>query len=349
MHEKLMQRALQLAEKGRYTCSPNPMVGCVISHDGEIVGEGWHHRAGEAHAEINALRQAGVAANGATAYINLEPCCHYGRTPPCVDALIKAKIKHVVIGCLDSHAKVAGKGIKALQEAGITVTTGIAEGESRALNRIFFHAISQQKPYIIAKYAMSIDGKLATHTGDSKWLTGVDARRHVHQWRHRVDAILIGGGTVLQDDPQLTVRLPDLDIPAIEQPLRIILDGERILPTTAKIFSPQLPNKTLLASEVLQTQQKPHNLKRLLSKLYQRDINSLIVEGGAQTLTQFFDDDLVDEIHCYIAPKLVGGTSAPTAFMGLGSSLIAQAKSFSLHSMECFVDDVLLIYRKNNV
>ena len=349
MHEKLMQRALQLAEKGRYTCSPNPMVGCVISRDGKIVGEGWHQRAGEAHAEINALRQAGAAANGATAYVNLEPCCHHGRTGPCVDALIQAQIKHVVIGCLDSNAKVAGKGIKALQEHGITVTTGVAEVESKALNHIFFHAINKKRPYVIAKYAMSIDGKLATYTNDSKWLTGAAARQHVHQWRHQVDAILVGSNTVRQDDPQLTARLPEIEIPANEQPLRIILDGEQALPATAKLFSSQLANKTLLVSDILNSKQKPHDLNQLLMELYQHDINSLIVEGGGNTLTQFFSADLVDEIHCYIAPKLVGGATAPTAFMGSGSKLMSQAKSFSLHQMECFADDVLLIYRRENV
>ena len=229
-----------------------------------------------------------LQANGATVYVNLEPCCHYGKTPPCVDALIKAKVKHVVIGCLDTNVKVAGKGIKALQAKGITVTSGIAETESKALNYVFFHAIDKQRPYVIAKYAMSIDGKLATYSGDSKWLTGEKARQHVHQWRHRIDAILVGSHTVRQDDPQLTARLPNIEVPADEQPIRIILDGTQELPPKAKLFSSQSPNKTLLVSEILHSKQKPYDLNQLLMELYQRDLHSLIVEGGGNTLTQFF-------------------------------------------------------------
>jgi len=346
MHKRLMQRALQLAEKGRYTCSPNPMVGCVIVRDGVIVGEGCHRRRGEAHAEINALAQAGDAAAGAIAYVSLEPCCHHGYTPPCIDALIAAKIGQVVISCLDPNAKVAGKGVLALQAAGIEVITGIEEAAGLALNHIFFHAVSTQRPYVIAKYAMSIDGKLATHNGDSKWLTGSLAREHVHQWRHRVDAILIGSGTVIQDDPQLTVRLPDTKIPEEQQPMRIILDGKKVIPKQAKIFAADLPGETLLASQIVADNTKPIELDQLLDKLYLRGINALIVEGGAKTLTQFFASDRIDEIHCYIAAKLVGGAAAPTAFMGVGIDNMQQARHFTLLAMENFANDVLLTYRR---
>ena len=346
MHERLMQRALQLAEKGRYTCSPNPMVGCVIAQQDRIVGEGWHQHSGEPHAEVNALTQAGKAAAGATAYVNLEPCCHYGHTPPCVDALIAAKLSHVVIGCLDLNPKVAGKGVKALQEAGIRVTVGIAEEASLALNYIFLHAITHQKPYVIAKYAMSIDGKLATHCGDAKWLTGTLARQHVHYWRHQIDAILVGSGTVLQDNPQLTVRLPNKNIPDVQQPLRIILDGSNTIPSSANIFSAQLPGKTLLASQIVAHHENRIDIHLLLNKLYEMRINSLIVEGGPKTLTQFFANDQVDEIHCYVAAKLIGGAQAPTAFMGDGIDNVVQAKAFTLFAVERFENDVLIIYRR---
>ena len=343
-----MQRALQLAEKGRYTCSPNPMVGCVIVRDGKIVGEGYHRYTGEPHAEINALMQAKNAANGAIAYVNLEPCSVSGRTPPCVDALIKAKIKHVVIGCIDANPRVAGSGVRALAKAGIAVTTGINESASRELNRIFFHAITKGKPYVIAKYAMSIDGKLATVSGDSKWLTGEKARENVHYWRRQSDAILVGSGTIARDDPRLTVRLPDQEIPETQHPLRIVLNGNTTLNKTKKIFTDALPGKTVLASALLGSAKQRINLHKLLKKLYSLNINSLLVEGGAQTLTQFFAADLVDEIHCYVAAKLVGGAKAPTAFMGTGIARMIHAKSYRLYTVDRFMDDVLLVYRKSD-
>ena len=196
---------------------------------------------------------------------------------------------------------------------------------------------------------MSIDGKLATHSGDSKWLTGQEARNHVHQWRHRVDAILVGSGTVIKDNPQLTVRLADLDIQPEQQPIRIILDGKQPLPPAANIFSPQSPKNTLLASDILNDHQGSVNLSDLLTNLYKRNIYSLIVEGGPRTLTQFFENNLVDEIHCYIAPKLVGGAHAPTAFMGRGHEYVSAAERFSLFATKQFADDFLLVYRKHHV
>ena len=202
---------------------------------------------------------------------------------------------------------------------------------------------------MIAKYAMSIDGKLATHNGDSKWLTGEAARENVHRWRRKVDAILVGSQTAMQDNPQLTVRLSDTVVADTEQPLRIILDGKHAIPKNIKLFSSELPGKTLLASEVVKQHGQQIDLDSLLMELYKLDINSLIVEGGAQTLTQFFAADLVDEIHCYIAAKLVGGATAPTAYMGMGVELMSEATPFALQDVQKFADDVLLIYRRNYV
>lgn len=344
MRSDFMAHALQLANKGRYSTSPNPMVGCVIVRDDVVIAEGWHQQAGSEHAEIVALNNTSATVAGATLYVTLEPCCHYGRTSPCTNAIINANLKKVVIGCLDTNPQVAGNGVAALQAAGIDVSVGMLQEECQQLNRYFFHAMQHNKPYVIAKWAMSIDGKIASKTHDAKWISNAQSRLAVHELRHQVDAILVGAGTVIADDPKLTVRKTDTEIEATEQPLRIILDGKTTLPKNSKLFSNNLPGKTILASSLIG--HKNYDIPQLLAALNQQQIRSVLVEGGMHVLTAFFDNYAVDEIQCYIAPKLIGGTQALTPYMGEGIAQVMDAQCFSLHSCTQFADDVLLTYRK---
>jgi diaminohydroxyphosphoribosylaminopyrimidine deaminase/5-amino-6-(5-phosphoribosylamino)uracil reductase len=360
-----MQRALDIAKLGRYTCAPNPMVGCVIVANGKVVGEGYHKKAGEAHAEVIALQQAGEQAHGATVYLTLEPCCHYGRTPPCVDTLIAAQVAEVVIASIDPNPKVAGKSIERLQDAGIKVTLGQLEHEAKELNQTFFHYITTGLPFVTAKWAMSLDGKTATYTHDSKWITSDVARQHAHQIRQAMDAIIIGSGTVLADDPLLTVRLHEV----VHQPLRIVVDARGRCQPTAKIFSAELPDKTLLVTlesvntkwlkkfteknnvEVLQlpATEGSIDLKLLLKELAKRDITSLLVEGGAQLQASFFEQDLVQQIYAYIAPKTIGGEQAPGAIQGVGAANLFDAKQWRFKHIKPLPPDVLLLAERINV
>lgn len=322
-----MRLALDLAEKGRYTVSPNPMVGCVIVKDGQIVGEGFHDKAGNPHAEIYAMRHAGTQAEGATVYLTLEPCCHYGRTPPCTNALIEAKVKKVVIPGLDPNPLVSGKGVAALREAGIDVEMGIEEERAIQLNEIFFHYIIHRRPYVILKWAMSLDGKTVTHEKDSRQISGLETQIHAHQLRREVDAILIGANTAIRDNPQLTARLDQDTTPNPDkQPLRIILSNNKQLPLDLKLFSPDLPGKTLLVTtepahqlgyqkiieqgvEVLLLEKNNRNqvhLPKLLDILGQRSVTSLLVEGGMTVQHDFMQEGLVNKFHVYLANKLIG-------------------------------------------
>ena len=341
---RFMAQALELAKKGRYSCSPNPMVGCVITNGDTIIGEGWHHCAGEQHAEIAAIQSCQRPVENSTLYVTLEPCCHIGRTGSCVKAIIDAGISTVIVGSQDPNPKVAGKGIVQLRQADINVEVLPVEDQCMSLNRYFFHAMRQQKPYVIAKWAMSIDGKIATKDGDSRWISNQQSRAMVHETRHRVDAIVVGAGTVIKDNPRLTCRKEG--VKDIEQPVRIILDGKQQLSRSATIFCPSLAGKTVLASELMQD--TSYQLSALLDKLHQLEIRSVLVEGGSKVLTEFLQQDLVDEIQCYIAPKLIGGEHALTPFSGLGFVSIAEKPQFSLHSCQQYNDDVLMIYRKGD-
>jgi len=231
---EFMFRALHLAERGLYTTDPNPRVGCVIVKDGQIVGEGWHRQAGGPHAEIEALRQSGDRADGATAYVSLEPCCHHGKTPPCTDALISAGIARVVAAMKDPNPRVAGEGLKKLKEAGVDVACGLLENAAAALNPGFCKRMKTGRPYIRSKLAMSLDGRTALPSGESKWITGEDARRDAHRLRARSSAIVTGIGTVLQDDPELTARLPE-QAGEILQPIRVVLDSRLRIPATTRL------------------------------------------------------------------------------------------------------------------
>lgn len=316
----LMQHAISLAKKGRLTASPNPLVGCVIVKDGLIVGEGFHLRAGEAHAEINALKQAGDKAKGAHAFVSLEPCCHYGRTPPCTKALIEAGIKQVTIATLDPNPLVSGKGIEELEAKGIRVTKNVCQKEAEELNEIYFHYRRFNRPFVIAKWAMSLDGKTITNSADRK-ITSEKSQVHVHELRSTVDAILIGANTAREDNPLLTVRLTSQEH---KQPIRIILTKTANLPMNLNIFDKNLPSKTLVATTknatALQTlnqnditinffestKEGSVDLSSFLDHLGQQGITSLLVEGGMQVHEQFFKENLVDRAEIYIAPIFIG-------------------------------------------
>jgi diaminohydroxyphosphoribosylaminopyrimidine deaminase/5-amino-6-(5-phosphoribosylamino)uracil reductase len=321
----LMSHALKLAESGRLTVSPNPMVGCVIVNHGQMVGEGFHRQAGGPHAEIIALQQAGLKADGATAYVTLEPCCHYGRTPPCVTALIKAGIREVFISTLDPNPLVAGKGIHALRKAGITVTVGLMEKEAIRLNEIFFHYIQSRRPFVIAKWAMSLDGKTKTHLSDANDISCPASRQHSHQIRQQADAILIGAKTAIDDDPLLTVRYAK-KMNDTKQPIRVILSKQGHLPAHLKLFNTPSLAKTLIATtagvddhwvslmqkkevEVLilpQDKEGKVDLMSLLDELGKREITSLLVEGGMTVHHHFFKENLINKVQVYLAPLIIG-------------------------------------------
>lgn len=313
-----MGHALKLAQRGLYTTDPNPRVGCVIVRDGRVVGEGWHQRAGEPHAEVHALKAAGDLARGATAYVSLEPCCHAGRTPPCTQALIKAGIARVVAAMPDPNPKVAGQGLVELERAGIGVEIGLLQPEAERLNPGFIHRMVHGRPYVRVKLAVSLDGRTGLANGESKWITGEAARADVQRLRARSSAILTGAGTVLADDPSLTVR--DIDIG--RQPLRVILDGYLSMRSDAKLL--KLPGKTLVVTavdddtdaeplltagaEVLVLPDGPGkvSLEGLMQDLAAREVNEVLVEAGATVCGALLEAGLVDELVVYLAPHLLG-------------------------------------------
>lgn len=305
-----MARALRLAELGLATTTPNPRVGCVLVKDGMVVGEGWHQRAGEAHAEIHALRQAGPAARGATAYVTLEPCSHYGRTPPCADALIDAGVARVVAALRDPNPLVAGEGLARLMLAGVDVSGGLLESEALSLNVGFVSRMTRGRPWLRLKVAASLDGKTALNNGKSQWITGPEARRDAHAWRARSCAILTGYGTVRDDDPSLTVR----DVPCTRQPLRVVVDSRLETPPTAKVL---VGGGTLIfaaaagfvpGAEVVAMPNRAGkvDLAAMLRELGRRGINELLVEAGMRLNGSLLAEGLVDELLIYQAPILLG-------------------------------------------
>lgn len=322
-----MQQALNLAARGRGQVEPNPMVGAIVVRGGVQVGAGWHRRYGEAHAEVHALNEAGALARGATLYVTLEPCCHFGKTPPCVDAVIAAGIKRVVAAMADPFPRVAGGGFAKLRAAGIEVVSGILQTEARRLNAPYLTLLTHNRPYVHAKWAMTLDGRIATRTGHSQWISGEESRRRVHELRGRVDAIIVGTGTVRADDPQLTAR------PAGPRTaMRIVLSSDGRLPEQCRLLQtardvpvlvagPRIaePEKLeALGCEVLQVDSIP----ALLTNLGQRRFTNVLVEGGAAVLGSFRDAQLIDELHVYVAPVLIGGAAAPGPIAGVGSEII---------------------------
>ncbi|MBJ8439002.1 bifunctional diaminohydroxyphosphoribosylaminopyrimidine deaminase/5-amino-6-(5-phosphoribosylamino)uracil reductase RibD [Acinetobacter lactucae] len=308
-----MQQAIELAKRGLYSTKPNPNVGCVIVKDDQLIGEGFHPKAGQPHAEVFALREAGEYAQGATAYVTLEPCAHYGRTPPCAEALVKAQVKKVVVACPDPNPLVAGKGVQILKNAGIEVEVGICEDLASKLNQGFLKAMSTGMPYVRLKVASSLDGRAAMASGESKWITGSAARQDVQHWRAISGAVITGIETVIADDCQLNVRsLHNIDIETVAQPKRIVLDRQGRLPLKAKILeNPEAvmvmgPYRQELADlGVIQLEIQP--LKMLLQTLSkQHQIYDVLVEAGATLSTAFLQEGLVDELISYIAPTLLG-------------------------------------------
>jgi diaminohydroxyphosphoribosylaminopyrimidine deaminase/5-amino-6-(5-phosphoribosylamino)uracil reductase len=323
-----MHRAFELAERGRPTVSPNPMVGCVLVRDGEVVGEGFHERAGAPHAEVVALRAAGDRANGATAYVTLEPCNHSGRTGPCAQALIDAGVTAVVAAAADPHPQAAG-GADALRRAGVQVSIGDFIEQSREQNEVFFFGVQHTRPLVIAKVAVSLDGRIAAADGTSRWLTGEKTRWRVHLLRAEVDAVVVGSGTVLADDPQLTVRLPGY---GGKQPLRVVMDRRGRVGTAARIHDS--------AAQTLVSAAAP---AELLDDLWQREIRSVLVEGGAAVLHSFLEAGLVDRLHVHVAPVLLGEQGRP-ALVGPWAQTLSDAPRFALRSLDREGDDVLLTY-----
>jgi len=303
--EKYMHRALELALKGWGRTSPNPMVGAVIVKGNRIVGEGYHHKAGSPHAEVNALREAGKKANGATMYVTLEPCCFHGRTPACTDAIREAGIKQVIIGTKDPNPPVNGNGIRTLKRAGIKVHTGVLKDVCRDINLPYETFVTKNRPFVILKAALSLDGKIATAKGESKWITSKECRNYVHQIRSGVDAILVGGGTIRSDNPSLTVRLPGKkhDVKQV-----VVLDDKLDLPKMASIFT-RRPEELRIAWAEDQGYDVIvfKSMKHLLEELAARDIVKLLVEGGGETYSSFIRARAVDHLVACIAPKLIGG------------------------------------------
>ncbi len=313
---EIMKLAMRLARKGEGNVSPNPMVGAVIVKDGKIVSTGYHRKFGEPHAEINALKKAGQTAEGGTMYLNLEPHSFYGKTPPCTDSIIKAGIKKVFCSMIDPNPKVKGKGIKRLRDEGIKVNLGLLADEAKRLNEVYLKYITTAIPFVILKVAQTLDGKIATHTGDSKWITSVDARDYVHKLRSKVDAVLVGSNTISKDDPALTIHKQ-----RGENPLRIILTTNGSVPPDCRVLRNNKDRKTVIATskitsfltgcgaeiwEIGKNRLGQINLREFLKKAGQKGIASILVEGGREIFTSFVKERLVDKFYYFVSPKIIG-------------------------------------------
>ena len=354
--EDYMREALRIARHAEGRTSPNPLVGAVIVRDGRIIAEGWHRKAGTPHAEIHALRMAGDLARGATLYVTLEPCSHYGRTGPCAKAVAEAGIARVVVAMQDPNPKVAGRGMAMLREAGVEVRCGVLAEEAARLNEVFLHWITTGVPFVALKTAMTLDGKIATRTGDSQWITGEPARLRVHELRDMYDAILVGIGTVLHDDPSLTTRLPDRQG---KNPLRVVLDSMARTPLSARLLTDGAA-PTLIAVTTRAPQERVEALRQagaevlacgegaqvdvgaLLHALGAREISSVLVEGGGSVNEALLAARLVDKVYAFVAPKLIGGRDALTPVEGEGAGTLAEAVVLTGLTAEMVGEDVLL-------
>lgn len=353
--EEYMRMAIELAEKGRGWTNPNPLVGAVIVKDGRVIGKGYHARCGELHAERNALADCSESPKGAVLYVTLEPCCHYGRTPPCTEAIIEAGIKEVIVGAKDPNPLVSGKGIALLREHGILVREGVLQQECEAQNRIFFHYMRTGMPYVILKYAMTLDGKIATVTGASKWITGEAARKQVHHTRHEAMGIMVGSQTVITDDPHLDCRIPNG-----KNPLRIICDTRLRIPADSYVVEHATEQPTLIVTgwgneekwklyqqkgcEMLYLEQKNGHidLKLLMQELGKRKIDSILLEGGAELGWSALEAGIVNEVHTYIAPKLFGGIQAKTPIGGVGVALPKEAFLLCQPEIQMMGEDIFV-------
>ena len=336
---ELMDEALRVAASADHATSPNPMVGAVVVRDGRIVASGAHLRAGEPHAEVVALRAAGDAARGADLYVTLEPCSEHGRTPPCVDAVIAAGVRRVVAAMIDPNPRVAGRGVAALRDSGIAVEVGVHEARAQRLNEFYVTWVTSGLPFVTAKFAMSLDGRIATHTGDSKWITSDEARHVVHRLRHAHDAVLVGANTVIRDDPNLTTRLPE----GGRSPLRIVVDSRLRVPLEARMFRQESGDVLVATSDrargdrvrrfeesavpvvVFPNDQGRVSMADLLRYLGRNQKISLLIEGGSSVHGSAFDQGLVDKVVAFIAPRLIGGIESPAAVGGTGVDRLAAA------------------------
>lgn len=370
--EKYMRRAIELAKKGSGHVNPNPLVGAVIVRDGEIIGEGYHECYGQLHAERNAIANAkkrGNSLEGSTIYVTLEPCCHYGKTPPCTEAIIEEKIARVVVGSDDPNPLVSGKGFQMLREKGIEVIPHFLKEECDAMNHVFFHYIRTGTPYVAMKYAMTMDGKIACYTGDSKWVIGEESRAHVQTLRNHYKGIMAGIGTVLADDPMLNCR-----IEGGRDPIRIIADSHLRIPMDSQLVrtagqqplivaclpdadeekAAQLQEKGVevlripgvTTADITEEQKEVISLPVLMKELGARKIDGILLEGGGQLNESALQAGIVDRIYCYIAPKIFGGAQAKTPVEGQGLTRAADAWQFNRIGMQEFGQDILLEYEK---
>lgn len=355
--EKYMRLAMQLAGNAIGRTSPNPLVGAVIVKDNRVVGCGWHRKAGTPHAEVHALNQAGELAQGADVYVTLEPCAHYGKTPPCSKALVEAKVKNVYGGLLDVNPKVAGKGFKILEDAGIHVEYGFLQDELRKQNEVFFKWIEHKKPFIVLKAAMTLDGKIATATGQSKWITNETSRAYGYKLRDIYDGIMVGINTVIEDNPMLTAR-----VDGGKNPIRIVVDSSLKIDINANVVQDKSA-KTIVATtdkadkdKILKLQaqdvdvivvDKDENdkvdIEKLLDILGQQNICSILVEGGATLSGSFVAKKLVDKVYFFIAPKIVGGKEAKTPVAGIGILNLQEALALKDIQIEKLEEDILII------
>lgn len=359
--EEYMRRALELARKGEGHTSPNPMVGCVVVKDGRIISEGYHEKYGEFHAERNALTRCTEDTAGADLYVTLEPCCHQGKTPPCTDIIIEKKIARVFVGSMDSNPLVAGKGVQILRDHGIYVETGILDAECRKLNEVFYHYIATKTPFVVMKYAMTLDGKIACATGDSKWVTGEIARTQVHRMRGRYRGIMVGIGTVLADDPMLNCR-----VEGGVDPVRIICDSNLHIPTESQIVKTASDIETIVAcsQEALESERKQEKIRRLkeagiqiigtegahgvnlvelMKKLGGQNIDSILLEGGGTLNASALEDGIVNKVYAYIAGKMIGGMDARSPVEGMGIDRMADAITLQNMEIEKLGDDFCIV------
>ncbi|WP_315169165.1 bifunctional diaminohydroxyphosphoribosylaminopyrimidine deaminase/5-amino-6-(5-phosphoribosylamino)uracil reductase RibD [Metaclostridioides mangenotii] len=352
-----MKKALDLAKKGAGRVSPNPMVGAVIVKDGEIIGSGYHKEYGGAHAEVNAISSCTNDLYGSTIYVTLEPCCHYGKTPPCTDVIIKSGIKRVVVGSVDNNPLVSGQGIDKLEKHGIKVESSVLREKCDEINEVFFYSNRVHKPFVIMKYGMTADGKIATVTGESKWITTEKSRENVHKTRNDLSAIMVGIGTVLKDDPLLTCRTTDG-----KNPIRIICDSQLKLPLSSKIVKTAKNIKTVVATisednnkvqilenlgvEVITVSNLNErlDLNDLMKKLWDLKINSILLEGGSTLNYSALESGIVDRLHIYIAPKIFGGSRSISPIGGEGVSDIKNAFKLKYRKTTMFDEDILIEY-----
>lgn len=361
LDEKYMRRAIELAKKGSGRTNPNPLVGAVIVRDGQVLAEGYHECYGQYHAERNAIahaREAGIDLRGSTIYVTLEPCCHHGKQPPCTDAILEEGISRVVVGSDDPNPLVSGKGYQILRERGVEVITHFLKEECDAINDVFFHYISQKTPFVAMKYAMTMDGKIACHTGDSKWVTGETARAHVQKLRNHYKGIMVGIGTVLADDPSLNCRLE-----GGRDPIRIVVDSHLRIPMDSKLvrtagdqplivacLAGQEDKAALLEKAGVKVAVMPDkdghvDLQALMVYLGREKVDGILLEGGGTLNESALEAGIVGKAYCYLAPKMFGGADARTPVEGLGKSLAADAWKFERTGLEVLGEDLLVTYK----